>query len=115
MDLEGNPTPNPDIFTSDYYSNSNSINTNPNNKNNNVNISNNSNTKYSLKGSIESCPMTPVNPYLIEKMGKDENLQKMKNNSGGIQFKSTKSSDLKNSDSFLIVSYNCIILAMKFS
>jgi hypothetical protein len=43
--------------------------------------------------------MTPVNPYLIDKMGKDENLQKMKNNSGGIQFKSTKSSDLKNSDS----------------
>lgn len=99
MDLEGNPTPNPDIFTSDDYSNSNSINTNPNNKNNNVNISNNSNTKYSLKGSIESCPMTPVNPYLIDKMGKDENLQKMKNNSGGIQFKSNKSSDLKTSDS----------------
>jgi hypothetical protein len=43
--------------------------------------------------------MTPVNPYLIDKMGKDENLQKMKNNSGGIQFKSNKSSDLKTSDS----------------
>ena len=93
-----------DIFHSN-NNNINSINSNihSSHESNNINISNNSNGKYSLKSSIESGPMTP-NPYSFNNFKKDEEKNKssqikgMENNSGGIQYISTKGSDLKNSD-----------------